>query len=214
MTRTGWITGDEQAPALPQAAMLLGMAGHRAGALETALARSRAAEARQVRDEAAGARDPDEAAANMVSRGYVPGLVSDLVLRRRDKEAELEGERAKLERGERVAARVRGMLERGQVGGLEASRMLDGDFGDAQRAALLERQIARMDAQVADAQAMIAPAQQRDADPLEAASRQANQVFRELTRAKMAEAEQGRTAPRWRAAPFRLRLPGRPRRPQ
>src|SRR5260370_640239 len=137
----------------------------------------------------AHAVDASEAGRALALRRWAPearladaGLVvisrgADLVLRRRDKEAELEGERAKLERGERVSARVRGLLERGQVGGLEAARMMDGDFGDAQRAAQLERQIARLDVQLAEAQGMIAPQPPRAEDPLEAATRRARRAF-------------------------------------
>src|SRR5437868_6504320 len=137
MTTTGWIDeGPGAGPAMPLAAQMLRNRERGPGdTLALALARSRGAEAREARDEAAGARDPDEIAAGMVARGYSPGMVSGLVSRRRDKEAELEDERAKIAKGERVTERVRGMLERGQVGGLDAARMLDGDFGDAQRAA-------------------------------------------------------------------------------
>jgi hypothetical protein len=51
---------------------------------------------------------------------------------------------------------------------------------------------------MAEAAQLMAPQQQQDADPLEAASRRANQVFRELTRQRMAEAEAGvrRSGPR------------------
>ncbi len=207
MTATGWNAPDE-VPELPLTERLLRNKAREPGdTLAIALARSRAAEAREARDEAAGASDPDEAAASLIARGYAPGLVSDLVRRRQDKEAELEGERAKLEKGERVSERVRGMLARGQVGGLEAARMLDGDFGDVQRAAQLERQIARLDAELAGAQSMIAPPQQRAEDPLEAATRRAHQAFVEVTRAKWADARQGGTAPRRerRRGPFASR---------
>lgn len=196
MPVTGW-GEDSETPALPVTERLLAMKQRDPGdTLKIALARSRGAEARQARDEAAGVRDPDETAAAMVNRGYTPGLVSDLILRRRDKEAELESENAKIAKGERVTERVRGMLERGQVGGLDAARMLDGDHGDAHRAAQLERQIARLDEQIADAQAMISPQPQRAPDPLEAASRRAHEAFVSATRARLEAAQAGRGEPR------------------
>jgi hypothetical protein len=147
-------------------------------------------------------RDPDEIAANLLGRGYGAGQVSDLARRLADKRAELAGEREKIERGERVTARVRGHLERGQVGGLEAFRMMDGDFGDASRAEQLERQCANLERQIGEASELIAPAAQRDADPYEAASRHAHDVFVEVTRARMAELEAGRPAPRPERRPF------------
>jgi hypothetical protein len=185
----GWMgEGPDGGPALPLTEQLLRNRGERGpgDTLAVAEARSRAADARQAREEAAGARDPDEAAADMVNRGYSPGLVSGLVQRRRDKETELAAEREKIAKGERVTARVRGMLGRGQIGGLEAARMLDGDFGDAARAGQLERQIARLDEQIAGAQAMIAPQAQRAPDPLESASRRAHEAFVAATRERMA----------------------------
>jgi hypothetical protein len=83
------------------------------------------------------------------------------------------------------------MLERGQVGGLDAARMLDGDFGDAQRAAQLERRLGRAREQLADAQSMISPDAGRELDPVAQAGRHAHQLFVEATRAKMAAARDG-----------------------
>ena len=48
---------------------------------------------------------------------------------------------------------------------------------------------------------MIAPPQARDLDPVEAASRAAHEVFREVTRARRAEA-QGGSRPRRERPPF------------
>jgi hypothetical protein len=189
---TGW-TGEPEAerPAMPTTSFLLDMHDRRAGVLETSLARAAAAEAREDREAAASAPDPDERAAQLVTRGLRPGMISDLGQRLADAEGELAAEREKIAKGERVAARVRGMLERGQLGGLEASRMMDGDFGDEHRAEQLERRADRLRQQLAAAQTMIAPQREQPADPLEAATRTAHDVFREVTRQRMAEAQAG-----------------------
>ena len=75
-------------------------------------------------------------------------------------------------------------------------RMLDGDFGDQAVVERLERRADGLRRQIGEAQAMIAPPQQRDSDPLEAASRHAHQVFAEVTRQRFAEAQAGRPEPR------------------
>jgi hypothetical protein len=112
---------DETARALPVTSMLLsgGRGEAQPGAvLEQALARSHAAEAREAREAreaAAAAPDADERAAGLVVRGLAPGMVSGLAQQLADAEAEVETERAKIAKGERVNERVRGMLERGQV---------------------------------------------------------------------------------------------------
>lgn len=193
MTTTGWSSEDAEAPAMPLSAQL--MANRERGPGDTlamSLARGRATEARELREEAAAAVDPDERAANFIGRGLAPGMISDLGQRLAEAEGELAAEREKIERGERVNARVRGMLERGQLGGLEASRMMDGDFGDAQRAEKLERRAEGLRQQLASAQMMIAPQREQAADPLEAASRNAHALFVEVTRQRMADAAAGR----------------------
>src|SRR5512142_2154835 len=101
---------------MPLASMVLGMKQQGPGdALEIAAARSRAAEARQARAEADGARDPDEVAANLVARGYLPGQISQLHMRLDDTEAELSAEEEKLERAARRAERTRQLHEHGQI---------------------------------------------------------------------------------------------------
>jgi hypothetical protein len=75
-------------------------------------------------------------------------------------------------------------------------RMLDGDFGDPATVERLERRADGLRRQIAEAQEMIAPPQRRTPDPLEAASRRAHEVFVEVTRAAMAEAQAGVRAPR------------------
>lgn len=199
MSVTGWLGEEPDAvtPVLPVTEQLLRNRERGPGdTLAIALARGRAVEARELREEAALAPDPDERAANMVGRGLAPGMVSQLGQRLADAEAELQAENEKIAKGERVTERVRGMLERRDVGALEASRMMDGDFGDAQRAAQLERRAGRLRQQLAEAQAMVSPAQERELDPVAEAGRHAHQVFAEVTRAKMAAARDGRPEPR------------------
>lgn len=194
MTTTGWGEPPEaERPPMPLTEQLMRNRERGPGdTLALALARGRAAEARELREEIALARDPDEIAAGMVNRGLAPGMISDLGQRLADAEAELAGEREKIAKGERVTERVSGMLARGQLGGLEAAQMMDGDFGDAQRAAQLERRADRLRRQLGEAQAMIAPPQERELDGVEAASRDAHRMFTEITRQRMAEAREGR----------------------
>jgi hypothetical protein len=201
MITTGWLTEEpDEVPALPVTQMLLGRQQHRAGPLETALARSRANEIREAREAAANAPDPDERAANLVAAGYSPGLLNDLSQRLGDTVAELEAEREKIEKGARrqeIAAREHAA---GRADVWQMQRMLDGDFGDQAVVDRLERRAESLRRQIGEAQAMIAPPQQRDSDPLEAASRHAHQVFREATRAAWEAAQSGtaRPAPRER----------------
>jgi hypothetical protein len=147
--------------------------------------------------------DDDDHQAAMVTRGYRPGLSLDLSQKLADTMGELQAEREKIERGKRRADQIRRMHEHGQISAWQIPDAL-GDQGDEGRVALLERRAGRLRQQLGDAQAMIAPPQARQADPLEAASRNAQQIFRELTRAKFEAAQAGRPAPR----PFASRSRG------
>lgn len=133
--------------------------------------------------------DGDERAANLMARGYAAGQASDLARRYADAVTAAQDEREKLEKGERVTARVRGMLERGQIGAMEAHQRMDGDFGDVRRAEQLERQAASLRRQLEEAAAMISPPQQRAPDPVESASRSAQQLLAEVTRERTATAQ-------------------------
>jgi hypothetical protein len=92
MPATGWMgeAPDAEGPAMPLTARLLEAREHRAGPLETALARSRSADIREERQREAEAVDPDDRAAGYVARGYSPGMVSQLAGRLSDTVAELE----------------------------------------------------------------------------------------------------------------------------
>jgi hypothetical protein len=199
MTRTGWI-GDEPdaaGPALPVTEMLLARRENRAGPLETALARSDADDARAARDELAFAPDPDERAAGLVARGYSPGLVPQLAQRLADTVAEIEAENARIERSARRQERIARDHAAGRITAFDIARMQAGDDeGDPATVERLERRADSLRRQIGEAQAAIAPQQQREADPVEAASRHAHQVFVEATRAMMTEARQQPRAPR------------------
>jgi hypothetical protein len=171
--------------------------------LETAMARSRAAEARQAREDAAGAFDPDEHAANLVSRGYTPGLLNQLSQRLADTTAELAAEEDKLERAAKRQARIARDHAAGRITAFDIARMQadDVDEGDRGTVERLERRAANLRQQIADASAMISPAEQRDADPVAAAASRAHETFRQVTRAKMAEAVAGRPERRPFASP-------------
>ncbi len=205
MTTTGW-TGEEPdaRPPLPVTEMMLARRERRAGVLETALARSAAADARAARDEAAGARDPDEYAANLVTRGYMPGQISQLAMRLADTVAELADEEDKIEKAARRAERTRQMHERGQISGFDLmARMRDTDEGDQATADRLRRRADSLRRQIAEASEAISPPERRDPDPLEAASRRAHEVFREVTRQRWAEAQGRAPAPRPFGSPSR-----------
>jgi hypothetical protein len=162
--------------------------------------------ARMATDRPEQPYDDDERQANLLGRGYAPGQATDLAQRYADKRAELAGELEKIEKGEKVTARVRGLLERGQIGGLDAARMMDGDFGDAHRAEQLQRQCENLSKQLEEASAMISPQAERAPDQFAQANRTAqtaHNVFAEVTRQRMAElgTRQARR-PERRRAPF------------
>lgn len=191
MTRTGW-TGEPPAEAAPMPLSQQLMAIRQQGpgdVVATALARSAGAEAREAAERAATAVDPDERAANLINRGLMPGQMSMLHGKRSEVAFDLEAEREKLARGERVNARVRGMLERGQIGGLAASQMLDGDFGDAHRAEQLELRLTRLDRQIAEASELMVPPEAQARNNIEEASSRARRVLAEVTRQRRADDE-------------------------
>ena len=198
---TGWLgEAPDEFPAMPVTQMMLARQQHRAGPLETALARSRANEIREAREAAAFAPDPDERAAALVSRGYTPGLASQLAQRLGDTMAEIEAENAKIEKGKRRQEHLHRAHAAGQITAWDVVRGQDFDEGDPGRVAMLERRADGLRRQIGEAQDMIAPPQQRDLNPVEAASRAAHEVFREVTRAAWEAAQSGtaRPAPRER----------------
>ena len=190
MTTTGWVGEEPDAgPALPVTNLMLSMRQRGPGdALENALARSRATEAREAREEAAAARDPDEHAAVLVTRGYSPGLISQLSQRLGDTAAELADENDKLEKAARRQEWAAREHAAGRVDVFRMQAMMDGDDGDEARVRLLERRAESLRRQMAEAQEMIAPPQRHAPDPVEAASRHAHEVFAEVTRSTLAEA--------------------------
>jgi hypothetical protein len=194
---TGWIgeEPDRQAPAMPTTAFLLANRAdpEQARTLEQVLAR-----ALVVPDRSGPEReDPDDRYAAMVSRGYAPGLLSQLAQRLGDVSAELQAEREKLEQGAIRAGQVHRMHEAGRIRAWDIPAML-GDLGDEGTVARLERQQASLQQQLDAASEAIAPPERRDPDPLEAAAQRAHAAFAEVTRARMAELEAGvrRSRPR------------------
>jgi len=200
MVTTGWIGEEPEAagPDMPVTNMLLSMRQRGPGdTVARALARSDADDARAAREEAAFAPDPDERAANLVGRGYSPGLASQLAQRLADVMAEIETENARIERSARRQERIARDHAAGRITAFDIARMQAGDDeGDPATVERLERRADGLRRQIAEAQAAIAPQQRREMDPVEAASRHAHQVFVEATRAMMAEARQQPRAPR------------------
>lgn len=194
---TGWL-GEEpdEVPDLPVTAMMLARREHMAGPLETALARSRAADAREAREQAACAPDPDERAASLVVRGYSPGLLNELAQRLGETTAEIEAENAKIEKGKRRQEHLHRAHQNGQITAADMIARMDFDEGDPGTVERLERRAESLRKQIAETQAMVAPPQARDLDPVESASRAAHEAFREVTRARMAEAQARVPAPR------------------
>jgi hypothetical protein len=200
MVTTGWISEEPDAagPALPVTQMLLARQQHRAGPLETALARSCADDVRAARDEAAFAPDFDERAAGFIARGYSPGTASQLSIRLGDTMAELADEEAKLEKAARRSERLHREHEAGRLTGLAYLRAMGDvdDGGDEDRVRLLTRRAESLRRQIAEANEAMSPPQLRESDGVEAASRHAHQVFAEVTRQRFAEAQAGRPEPR------------------
>ncbi len=138
--------------------------------------------------------DPDEKIANLLARGYTPGLTTRLSQQLGEVEGELEAEREKLTAGERRMAHIRRAHEAGRLNPWQMMEQLGGDFGDADRVRQLEHQAQSLRGQLADAAAVVAPQPQCDLDPVEGALSRArsagHEAFREATRAAMAAAGQ------------------------
>jgi hypothetical protein len=192
---TGWLgEAPDEVPPMLVTQMMLARRERRAGPLEVALARSAADDARALREEAAFAADPDDRAASFVARGYQPGLLQHLAQRLGDTTAALEEERDKLAK---AARRAQFAAREHAAGRADVSRMLsmmDGDDGDENRVAMLEHQAQSLRQQIAEAQDMIAPPQQRESDPVAAAASRAQAALAEVTRVQARE----RSAPRER----------------
>ncbi len=142
--------------------------------------------------------DPDDRISALLARGYSPGLTGRLSQQLGDTLAELETEQAKLAVTARRQEQVRRMHEAGRIDAFEVMRQLHGGDpaaeGDEGRVRQLEHQAADLRAQLADAAERVAPAPQRDLDPVEAAVSRASsaghQMFVEATRSAMAAAGQ------------------------
>jgi hypothetical protein len=145
--------------------------------------------------------DPDDRTAAMVTRGYRPGRLRQLSEQLADVSAELQAEKEKLEKGIQRAAQVRQLHEAGRVTAWQIPDMLGDDLGDEARVRQLERKAETLRAQLGEATDMATPPPaQRAEDPVEAAASRAHQVFVEVTRQMLADAEAGR--PRRERRPF------------
>lgn len=184
--QTGWTNDPPEVPAMPMASMLAQRRENQASPLEEALARSAAAEAREAREEAAAAADPDERAANMIARGILPGQVSGLSQRLGDTLAELQGEQEKIERAQRRQERIKRDHQAGRITVFDIARM-DFDEGDPGKVARLERRAESLRRQIAETAGLTAPRREPE-DPLQAATRRAHDAFIEVTRQRIAEA--------------------------
>ena len=187
MVTTGWV-GEEPAETRPVGFADFILKNRRPAGeghtLEQVFAR-----AAQARDREPERDDPDDKAAALVTRGYSPGMISQLSQQLGDVQAELEAEREKIEQGARRSARIHQAHQAGRLDAFAVMRAMDFDEGDEGRVRLLERRAASLRAQLADATEAISPPLRRSPDPLEAAASRAHAAFAELTRARMAAAE-------------------------
>jgi len=201
--RTGWTDEppEAEAPAMPLTERLLAMRQRGPGdTLALALARSC--------DRPDPVPDPDERAANMIAAGLMPGQVSDLAQRYADAVTAAQDERDKLEKSARRQERIARDHAAGRITAFDIANMPDPDGGEGDEATAerLERRAESLRRQLAESAELMAP-QRAPEDPLQAASRRAHQVFTEVTRQRMAEAQARRAAPRERR-PFGSASPG------
>jgi hypothetical protein len=185
MTQTGW-TGESpeaQRTGLPVTDALLAMKQRGPGdTLAMAQARSY--------DSPEETPDPDERAANLVARGYMPGQVTELSRQLADTTAQLAAEQGKLDRYAKRQERVMREHAAGRITALDIPALLGDDDGDAHRAAQLEPRAENLRKQISETAGTIAPAGQRQEDPIEAAASRArragHEAFVEATRARLA----------------------------
>jgi hypothetical protein len=182
VTRTGWQVSEEpeEAPAAGFADFILKnrRAPDEGHTLEQVFAR--AAQARDREPERPG-EDPDDKAAALLTRGYSPGMISQLSQQLGDVQAELEAEKELIEKGARRAAVIAQHHAAGRLGALGVMRALDeGDAGDEGRVRLLERRAASLRAQIADVRTAISPPERQAPGPVEAAAQRAQQALAQV----------------------------------
>jgi hypothetical protein len=194
--KTGWI-GEDQGPGMPLTAAALQVTGRGPGDVTAiALARAEADDAREARDAQRYARDPDEAAAGLILRGYTPGASIDLAQRIQDAQAALAGARQKREDHARAIERYSALRDKGQITVMEAARRMDAAEGpDEAEISRLERNLERLQRSQAQAQAAIAGPQPGPEDPVEAASRRAHAEFARVTRQRLEQAAAAQPGP-------------------
>ena len=139
--------------------------------------------------------DPDDRTAALLTRGYRPGQLSQLSQRLGDVSAELEAEREKLAAGAPRSEQVRQLHEAGRITAWQVMQQLDFDCGDEGRVRQLQRQQASLQSQIEQAHEAASPPRQRELDGVEAAAQRAHQIFTEVTRQRMAEAQARRPEP-------------------
>jgi hypothetical protein len=151
------------------------------GVVGEAMARSAATEAREARAAAAAAGDPDEHAANLVTRGYLPGMLSQLSMRLADTEAEIADEEAKISKTARRDEWVARNVALGRISGADVARMqAAADEGDPETVARLQRRAASLRRQIAEASEAVRPPEARARDAVEEAGRRAQAVLSEV----------------------------------
>jgi hypothetical protein len=177
--QTGWISDGSETPAAGGfAGFLLGARGE-PGPVDP-LERARLAV-----DKPDIQSDPDEVAADLVTRGYRPGLASQLAMQLADTEAELAGERKKIEdarlRMERRASdHAAGRITVFDIMAMEAAEDVSPRGGDAARAGMLERRAESLRAQMRETAELMVPQELRRKDAFEQATARAQSVVAQV----------------------------------
>jgi hypothetical protein len=182
---TGWIAEEpDAAPALPATNFILSQRAAPAGpaTLDQAVNRVLSRAERPGRyDAGPEPEDPDERAANLLMRGYAPGLVNELSQRLGDVQAALEAEKEKISQGTRRAARIHRAHEAGRLDAFAVMRAMDFDEGDEGRVRLLERRAESLRHQIDDAMQAVSPPERPAPGPVEAAAQRAQQILAQVT---------------------------------
>jgi hypothetical protein len=185
MVTTGWIAEEPAAaPALPVTNFLLSQRAAPAGpvTMGQAVGRVLSQAERPGRYDAEPEReDPDERAANLVARGYSPGLLAELQQRLGNTTRAIEAEQQKIRDGAKRAASIRRAHEAGRIDAFGVMREMDFDEGDENRVRALEHQAQSLRGQIADVMEIVTPPPERQAPrPVEAAAQRAQQALAQV----------------------------------
>ena len=150
------------------------------GVVGASMARAAAAEVREERARAVA--DPDERAANLISRGYAPGAISQLSGRLAETEAELADEEAKIAKAAKRAARVQRDFAADKIGMAELLAAQDDGEGDSRKVEKLQRRAESLRRQIREAAEASMPRAAHEANAVEAAVQRSREALAEVAR--------------------------------